>query len=74
MRTEAIFCDNCRSDLTTSQGTCGYRTVLQAEQIPARGNMVAPTHVRPEPERPHHFCNIACLVQFLEKHRSTFAT
>lgn len=69
-----VFCNNCGTDLTTTDRREAFRTVLSSEPIPHWDGPVTEATGRREPSEPHHFCRMICLVRFLDKHRALKGT
>lgn len=66
MKTERVCCDHCEFDLTSTGNSVDYRLALIVEGKASRGNVVTLLHIEPPLSRPHHFCGLKCLAEWLK--------
>lgn len=65
MKETKITCDDCGKDLTETGGMPAFRLTLSSEPIPHNTSIVLAILVYPEVKRNRHFCNLACLRNWL---------
>lgn len=58
-------CDQCDKDLTRTGRQPAFRLTLSSEEIPHDTNIINAVRVFPEIRRDFHFCNLACLRNWL---------
>lgn len=67
MQTVTTVCDHCGKDLSHTARAMDYRLVLACEPVRRRPGSNEPldttTSVIPI-DRPHHFCNVDCLMRW----------
>lgn len=67
MKKAEITCDACNEDLTETSGSPRFRLVLSSEAVRFIGNTMTLAIVYPPIERSHHFCNLKCLSEWVNK-------
>ncbi len=68
MQATTTTCDACGARLGEGGGTVRYHLALGCELSPVSGAVLA-VHVIPPLDRTHHFCDLACLVIWLEERK-----
>jgi len=60
-----VTCDHCGADITTTGKTPAFRLHLSAERLPHTSGAVYAVLVHPPLDADCHFCNLACLKDWL---------
>lgn len=66
-KTVEIVCDSCGNDLTQSSNCVDYRLALVNERVPSVSGVVTSMGAYPAIKHDAHFCEIACLRDWLDK-------
>lgn len=56
-----VTCDGCEADITSTYNDGDTRLVLAAEYMQLSGNTSTAISPRREIYRPHHFCGLRCM-------------
>lgn len=62
-----VNCDHCMKSLADAGSMPTYRICLSSEKVPNSGPYMNAVHVTPPIQQDHHFCNMYCLSEWLDK-------
>jgi hypothetical protein len=70
MMDPTVKCDSCGADITHTRNSVGYRLELITRRLTSGGGAVTDMWIEPELKSDCHFCRLACLRNWIDKHRT----